>query len=154
MVDKKDNAFLASNIKGLMMDLVGRWNRKMDEAQQETEFASVRPGDQRLFGSMRGRTTKMSEFHTKLGISRQAAHASIARLQTAGLVEVRATPGNSRDKSVHITKEGQRLRSFAAEQIREIEAECAQALGDEELETLRALLEKLCTHDIDDGDSG
>lgn len=151
MVDKRDDAFLSDNIKGLMMDLVSRWNRAMDAAQQHTEFSSVRPGDQRLFGYMRGRTTRMSEFHTGLGISRQAAHQSVARLQAGGLVEVRPTPDSARDKSVYITEKGQRLRSFAAQQIREIEGECASVLGDDGLEALRQLLKRLGTHEAGDG---
>ena len=143
MIDKKDDDFLADNVKGLMMDAVARWNRRIDRAQRQSEFASVRPADQRVFAHMRGRPTKLSDFHVALSISRQAAYQSIARLVDQGLVRLEPAPGSERDKLVCVTEKGQRLRTFAAQQIREIEALCAAALGEEGLKELRRLLKRL-----------
>ena len=36
MIDKKADAFLEQNIKGMMMTLVARWNAQMDDARAAT----------------------------------------------------------------------------------------------------------------------
>ncbi|MEM9282424.1 MAG: MarR family transcriptional regulator [Verrucomicrobiota bacterium] len=143
MVDERGDSFLAENVKGLAMDLIAAWNRQMDAAQKATEFADVRPADQRLFGYLRGRPTPMSAIHVGLEISRQAAQQSVARLQAQGLVELRHREHNARDKAVLVTARGQRLRAFAAKQIDRIEKDCAEAIGADGLDSLRQLLKQL-----------
>ena len=140
MVDKSDDGFLRHNVKGLMMDLVARWNREMDQAQSFTEFSAIRPSDQRVFGHMRGRPTLLSDFHGALGMSRQAAQQSVQRLIEHGVVRVDPAPDSRRDKIVSVTEKGQSLRSFAAGQIRQIEQSCKERIGTEGLEGLRQLL--------------
>ena len=144
MIDKKDDAFLGQNIKGLMMSLIAHWNAQMDEARATTEFASIRPADIRVFAQLRGRTLKLSAIHREMGFSRQAAQQSIERLAREDMVRVKAAAGNKRDKVVAITEKGQRWRALAAEQIRIIETDCAEIIGHGGREDLRkALIELL-----------
>lgn len=137
------NQFLGRNIKGLMMDVVGRWNVEMDKRQAETPFAGIRPADQRLFGQMRGRPTAMIDLHKRLGITRQAAHNSILRLVDHGVVEIVGSPDNRKSKIVVVTEKGQQLRKLAAESIQKIEKDCVRRIGKDRLETLREILEAL-----------
>lgn len=140
MIDKKDDRFLADNIKGLMMSVLGRWNAQMDQARQTTEFSAIRDSDMRVFGQLRGRTLKLSALHLELGMSRQAAQQAVARLVKHGVLLVTLAEGSKRDKVVSVTNKGQELRSLAAQQIRDIEAQCIEAIGAEDTETLRRLL--------------
>ena len=55
MIDKKDDNFLETNIKGLMMTLLAHWNEQMDEGRASTEFAEIRHSDMRVFGQLRGK---------------------------------------------------------------------------------------------------
>lgn len=143
MIDKKDDRFLADNIKGLMMTVLGRWNAQMDQGRQATEFAAIRESDMRVFGQLRGRTLKLSAFHRELGMSRQAAQQAVARLVEHGVLQVTLAEGSKRDKVVSVTDKGQELRSLAARQIRDIEAQCVQAIGADSTEVLRDLLKQL-----------
>lgn len=143
MIDKKDDDFLESNIKGLMMTLLARWNGQMDQGRANTEFADIRPSDMRVFGQLRGRKIKLSDVHRELGFSRQAAQQAVERLVQHGVLKVEMEPGSRRDKVVSVTMQGQDLRTLAAQQIREIEAQCAEVVGDEGKETLRRLLVQL-----------
>ncbi|MEM8980495.1 MAG: MarR family winged helix-turn-helix transcriptional regulator [Pseudomonadota bacterium] len=143
MIDKKDDAFLETNLKGLMMTLVGRWNTQMDEARAQTEFGSVRPSDIRVFSELRGRTLKLSEIHKDLGFSRQAAQQSVDRLVAHGMLRVELTEGSKRDKRVVITEKGQAWRSHAARLIQGFEAECMRVVGPQDTQTLRRILAAL-----------
>jgi len=137
VIDKVDDAFLGRNIKGMMMTLIARWNAQMDDARAGTEFAEVRPADMRVFAQLRGRTVKLSDIHREMGFSRQAAQQAVERLVGHDMIAVSADPNSRRDKLVTITPKGQRWRSIAALQIRQIETEIGQIIGDEAKEALR-----------------
>ncbi|WP_299747355.1 MarR family winged helix-turn-helix transcriptional regulator [uncultured Tateyamaria sp.] len=143
MIDKRDGDFLGQNIKGLMMTLLAQWNQRMDEARAETEFATVRPADIRVFAQLRGRTIKLSDIHREMGFSRQAAQQSVDRLVAQDMLSVDPVPGSKRDKIVSITDKGQRWRTIAAGQIRGIEDEIADVLGEDGREIMRKCLVEL-----------
>ncbi|WP_299705500.1 MarR family transcriptional regulator [uncultured Tateyamaria sp.] len=143
MIDKKDDDFLGQNIKGLMMTLLAQWNQQMDDARAETEFATVRPADIRVFAQLRGRTIKLSDIHREMGFSRQAAQQAVDRLVAQGMLSVDPVPGSKRDKVVSITDKGQRWRTIAAHQIRGIEEEIADVLGEDGREVMRQCLVEL-----------
>ncbi|WP_299604294.1 MarR family winged helix-turn-helix transcriptional regulator [uncultured Tateyamaria sp.] len=143
MIDKKDDDFLGRNIKGLMMTLLAQWNQQMDDARAETEFATVRPADIRVFAQLRGRTIKLSDIHREMGFSRQAAQQAVDRLVAQDMLSVDPVPGSKRDKVVSITDKGQRWRTIAAYQIRGIEEEIADVLGEDGREVMRQCLVEL-----------
>lgn len=143
MIDEQDNSFLGQNIKGMMMTLIARWNAQMDEARAGTEFASVRPADIRVFAQLRGRTVKLSVIHREMGFSRQAAQQAVDRLVGHEMIAVTPDPDSRRDKVVSITEKGQRWRAIAAAEIRTLEAEIGEAIGDDGKETLRRMLHDL-----------
>lgn len=143
MIEKEDDSFLATNLKGLMMSLLGRWNAEMDAGRAATEFADIRASDMRVFGQLRGREVKLSQLHRALGFSRQAAQQAVDRLVAHGVVQVTLATGSRRDKTVSVTDKGQALRALAARQIREFEAEVTQVIGEDDREALRQLLIRL-----------
>lgn len=143
MIDKKDDTFLSTNLKGMMMTMLARWNQQMDEGRAATEFADIRPSDMRVFGQLRGRTVRLSDIHRELGFSRQAAQQAVDRLVTHGVLQVELAEGSRRDKIVSITAKGQDLRTLAAAQIREIEEDCVRIIGADGTEELRQALIQL-----------
>ena len=143
VIDKKDDDFLGQNIKGMMMTLIAQWNAQMDDARAETEFASVRPADIRVFAQLRGRSIKLSTIHREMGFSRQAAQQAVDRLVAHDMITVQPDPDSKRDKVVRITEKGQRWRTIAATQIRSIEAHIAETLGEDTREALRFALSAL-----------
>lgn len=143
MIDKKDDAFLGQNIKGMMMTLIAHWNAQMDDARADTEFASVRPGDMQVFAQLRGRTLKLSAIHREMGFSRQAAKQAVDRLVLQDMITVAPDPDSKRDKLVRITEKGQRWRTIAAANIRSIEEDIARTIGAENRESLRDALKAL-----------
>lgn len=134
------NRFLAHNIKGLMMDLIVAWDLRIADARAESEFAELSAGDLKVMGLLRGRPTPLSSIHRGMGVSRQASHKVVKNLATHGLVELKPMEGSQRDKVVVVTAKGQRWRALVAEQISGIERDCAERLGEDQLETLRELL--------------
>jgi DNA-binding MarR family transcriptional regulator len=143
MIDENDDAFLGQNIKGMMMTLIARWNVQMDNARAETEFAAIRPADMRVFGQLRGRSVKLSDVHREMSFSRQAAQQAVDRLVSHGMIAVAPLAGRKRDKVVSITGKGQRWRTIASSQIRQIEGQIAAALGEDDKEALRRHLSYL-----------
>lgn len=143
MIDKKDDDFLGQNIKGMMMTLIAQWNAEMDDARQNTEFSSVRPGDMRVFAQLRGRNLKLSAIHREMGFSRQAAQQAVDRLVQQDMIALSQDPDSKRDKQVTITEKGQRWRAIAAGNIRSIEESIAKTLGSNGREALRAQLQSL-----------
>lgn len=128
------------------MTLVAQWNAQMDDGRAATEFADIRQSDMRVFGQLRGRTLKLSAVHREMGFSRQAAKQSVDRLVAHGVLKVDRATDSDRDKTVSVTEKGQRLRALAAQQIRAIETQCAEIIGDTDKETLRQLLAQLVEH--------
>lgn len=137
VIDETDDAFLAQNIKGMMMTLIARWNVQMDNARAETEFAEIRPADMRVFGQLRGRSVKLSDIHREMRFSRQAAQQAVDRLVSHGMIAVVPVVGNKRDKVVSITEKGQRWRTIASSQIRQIEDQLAAVIGEDGKAALR-----------------
>ncbi|MEM9433749.1 MAG: hypothetical protein AAGA12_07485 [Pseudomonadota bacterium] len=143
MIDKIDDAFLGQNIKGMMMTLIAHWNAQMDDARAQTEFAAIRPADIRVFAQLRGRTVKLSIIHREMGFSRQAAQQAVDRLVKQDMISVQSDPDSRRDKLVSITQKGQRWRAIAAREIRQIEAEISDAIGEDAKDHLRKNLLEL-----------
>lgn len=123
-----------------MMTLIADWNAQMDDARSGTEFAPIRRADMRVFGQLRGRTVKLSMIHREMGFSRQAAQQAVDRLVEHGMISVHPDPDSKRDKLVEITDKGQRWRSIATRQIRKIERQIGESLGEGSKEDLRRML--------------
>lgn len=127
------------------MTLIARWNAQMDDARAETEFAYVRPADIRVFAQLRGRTVRLSNIHREMDFSRQAAQQAVDRLVGHDMVSVAPDPSSKRDKLVSITDKGQRWRTLAAAQIRHIETEISETIGEDAKEAMRGCLARLIT---------
>ncbi len=140
ILDEADRAFLATNLKGLLQDVMERMDARNTELRDNTVFADATPAEARLFAVLRGRERSISELARVLGVTRQAVHHTVHRLVDADVVELIPAEHSRREKLVCITPTGRKVQAIAAENLKKIEAEIARHIGEAKLSTLRALL--------------
>jgi DNA-binding MarR family transcriptional regulator len=76
-------------------------------------------------------------------VSKQALNYLLGQLEERGYVERRPDPEDARSTRVYATARGEATRSVIRDAVREVEAEWAAEIGEEELERLRASLTRL-----------
>ncbi len=133
------SAFLSTNLKGLMQDMLEWMEQRNAELREGGEFTGT-PAEAKLFAALRGRSRTISELARVLGVSRQAVHTTLKRLIHEGVLETVPHPDNKRDKLVQVTAKGVAVRKMAAANIKQIEVELAESIGGENVELVRALL--------------
>lgn len=138
-VEDEHTRFLQQNLKGLMQDMLEWMEERNAQLREGGEFTGT-PAEAKLFAVLRGRRRTISELARSLGVSRQAVHTTLKRLIHEGVLETVPHPDNQRDKLVQVTAKGQQVRKMAARNIRQIEAEVAQSIGEENMERMRELL--------------
>ncbi len=138
-----DRAFLATNLKGLLQDVLEKIDARNTELRADTEFANATPAEARLFAALRGGERSISDLARVMGVTRQAVHHTVHRLIDAGVVELVPSGHSRREKLVTITQAGNRVRITTAANLRRIEAEIADRLGkggEKKIAELRRLL--------------
>lgn len=83
-----------------------------------------------------------SDIAQKMGVTRQAVHQTINELVSAGFLKLENDPTDKRAKVVGFTPQGLKLAYDALKSLREVEAELAVRLGDEDVTRLREILLK------------
>jgi DNA-binding MarR family transcriptional regulator len=76
-------------------------------------------------------------------MSKQALNYLLGQLEERGYLERRPDPDDPRSRRVYMTERGAATREVIRDAVREVEAEWAAALGEEDLEQLRGLLQRL-----------
>ena len=142
-LSEADRAFLATNLKGLLQDVMEQMDARNTELRGDTMFADATPAEARLFAVLRGRERSISELARVLGVTRQAVHHTVHRLIDAEVVELIPAQHSRREKLVRITPTGSKVQAIAAANLRRIEAEMAERVGEAKLSTLRELLIEL-----------
>jgi DNA-binding MarR family transcriptional regulator len=131
------SADVAREVWLLMSDLVLD-NRRQREV---TQTLGITFGRTRAIRRLARQPMSMREFAAAMGIEAPNATVMVDDLESAGLVERRPHPTDRRAKLVEATPAGKALAA-KADAILSTPPEGLAALGDEELETLRALLRR------------
>jgi DNA-binding MarR family transcriptional regulator len=139
-LSEEDRAFLATNLKGLLQDVMEQMEARNTDLRENTIFADATPAEARLFAVLRGRERSISDLARVLGVTRQAVHHTVHRLIDAGVVELVVAEHSRREKLVRITATGRKVQAIAAANLRRIEAEMAAVLGEDKVSELRKLL--------------
>jgi DNA-binding MarR family transcriptional regulator len=87
-----------------------------------------------------------AEVARELGVTPQNVAGLAARLEQRGLVRRQAHPRHRHIMEMLITPEGEELLHAADAAMIDLEKGIAEALGEEDAETLRSLLERLADH--------
>lgn len=107
--------------------------------------ARPRPAHMALFPHIALDGTRPSELAKKLGVSKQAVGQLVGELEAMGIVERRPDPDDGRAKRVCFTEQGLRSILDGLAHLRRVEAELAQAIGEDTMSSLREAL--LVLHD-------
>jgi DNA-binding MarR family transcriptional regulator len=75
-----------------------------------------------------------------LGVTKQAASRLVDDMVTLGFLQRSELPGDRRQKRLHLSPTGERIRVRALTESREMEAELRQRFGDAQVDILRTLL--------------
>lgn len=140
-MDKRDKDFLATNLKGLVQDMLEWMELRNQQMKVDWEFSST-PAEAKLFAALRGQERTVADLARALGISRQAVHANLKRMIQAGFLESVPHPHSNRDKLIRITAEGRKIQSLAAINLRQIEEEIKETIGETNVENVRRLFVK------------
>jgi DNA-binding MarR family transcriptional regulator len=143
--DQPQRAIPFDNIRGLAQDLIGELDRRGDVHRRGTRYENIRRSDVRVGVLASRQPQTMADIARKLGVTRQAVHASVKRLMDLDVVELLPQPGNGRDKLVTVTERGWQAQQVANASIKLSEEECASILGKRGLEQFRSQLLALVT---------
>jgi DNA-binding MarR family transcriptional regulator len=146
MVEQAADAIPVDNIRTLLHYLVDGIDLKMASYRKGTRYERVRNSDVKVFILAQRGPKSISELAKVLGISRQAVHMSVRRLLALDVITLASTPGNAKEKTVLLTPRGEQAQTVAGQQVRDLEAECVEAIGATAFEDLRGQLVKLVQH--------
>jgi DNA-binding MarR family transcriptional regulator len=91
------------------------------------------------------------ELAAEANMSRQALNYLLGQLEGRGYLERRRDPDDPGTTRVYVTERGDATREVIRDAVRGVEAEWAAELGAEDLDQLRALLERLAAVVAADG---
>jgi len=137
-----NEAFLTSNLKGLLHEKLWLLEERLQKKRYATRYKSFTDAQARILSTLRGESLTISEVARRLGISRQAVHKIVSTLVKAKFLQLESLPGNSRDKCITFTPEGVALKQKAAEVLEELEQEIKIRLGAKDFNLLKSLLKK------------
>lgn len=125
------------NIRTLLHYLGQALDERLTHFRRGTVYEAVRPSDVRVFVSATRKPQTISEIARDMGVTRQAAQASVHRLHKLQVLDLQAAPHNKRDKIVVVTAKGQHAAKTAAQQVKRFEEEFAAVIGADGLATFR-----------------
>ena len=125
--------------------LLQHWAEDMDAALQAAGFDDIRPPHANVFPFVPPEGIQVSELAQHARVRKQTMAQAVASLERAGYVERHPDPNDRRAQLVFLTERGQAVPRIAAATGPQVEERWAELIGQENLETLRDLLDRLLT---------
>lgn len=110
---------------------------------REAGYGDVRPAHYAVFRYLEPEGSRVTELAELAGMTQQSMSEFVAYLERLGFVERRPDPRDGRARIVVPTEAGREGIAAAAGLLAETEADLAERLGKEKLDSLVALLEEL-----------
>jgi MarR family transcriptional regulator, temperature-dependent positive regulator of motility len=110
---------------------------------REAGYGDVRPAHYAVFRCLGPEGSRVTELAEAAGMTQQSMGEFVAHLERLGFVERRPDPRDGRARIVVPTEAGREGIAAAAGLLAETEADLAERLGKEKLDSLVALLEDL-----------
>lgn len=110
---------------------------------REAGYGDVRPAHYAVFRYLGPEGSRVTELAEAAGMTQQSMGEFVAYLERLGFVERRPDPRDGRARIVVPTEAGREGIAAAAGLLAETEADLAERLGKEKLDSLVALLEEL-----------
>ena len=134
-------------LRTLLMQRYEWMESRVLAAAARNGYSAVTPAMNRLFSHMRARPVGISELARVLGISRQAVYELVRQAQDLNLVETVPSEHDARVKLVRFSQAGWVMSDCAAGELDAIERDLAAVIGEEDLGTLRRILERAWSDD-------
>jgi MarR family transcriptional regulator, temperature-dependent positive regulator of motility len=112
---------------------------------REAGYGDVRPAHYAVFRYLAPEGSRVTELAEAAGMTQQSMGEFVAHLERLGFVERRPDPRDGRARIVVPTEAGRGGIAAAAGILAEMEADMAERMGEEKLESLVDLLEELST---------
>ena len=143
MGDGKDKLIWSNSIRALIFDVSEKLDDRARVLRKQAGMKDIRPSDAKVAMLVARRSRGLTEIATKLGISRQAAHRSLQRLQEMGAVSFEHLPGNNREKVATLTPLGAEAQGAISSVVKRIDVDVEEIVGKDQLQDLRAALSAL-----------
>jgi MarR family transcriptional regulator, temperature-dependent positive regulator of motility len=112
---------------------------------REAGYEDIRPAHYAVFRYLKPEGSRVTELADAAGMTQQSMSEFVARLERLGFVERRPDPRDGRARIIVPTEAGREGIATAAGLLAEMEADLAERMGEERLESLVASLEELST---------
>lgn len=139
---KTHDVFLVTNLKGLLQEKLWLLEDRLDQKRNTSPYKVLSDAQMRVLATLRGEKSTISEVARRLRVSRQAVHKIASDLVTAGLLELNVKADNLRDKTIGFTIKGEQMKRTAEKILQELEKEVENAIGRDNLQQMKALLQK------------
>ena len=103
-------------------------------------YGDITPSMVRLYAHLGSRPVPLSDLARRLAISRQAVHKMASEGVRAGYVEMLPDAVNARIKLLRFTPRGRQMAESARRELDAIEQQLVDMLGQDRLDTLKAVL--------------
>jgi DNA-binding MarR family transcriptional regulator len=143
MDDGKDKLIWSNSIRALIFDVSEKLDDRARVLRKQAGMKDIRPSDAKVAMLVARRSRGLTEIATKLGISRQAAHRSLQRLQEMGAVSFEHLPGNNREKVATLTPLGAEAQGAISSVVKRIDVDVEEIVGKDQMQDLRAALSAL-----------
>jgi DNA-binding MarR family transcriptional regulator len=143
MGDGKDKLIWSNSIRALIFDVSEKLDDRARVLRKQAGMKDIRPSDAKVAMLVARRSRGLTEIATKLGISRQAAHRSLQRLQEMGAVSFEHLPGNNREKVATLTPLGAEAQGAISSVVKRIDVDVEEIVGKDQMRDLRAALSAL-----------
>ena len=115
----------------------------IDEALSEAGFEGIRPPHANVFPFVPPEGIQVSELARLSRVRKQTMAEAVAGLERAGYVERRPDPDDRRAQLVFLTERGEQVGPVAVAAGRRVEERWAELTSQEEIDALRATLQRL-----------
>jgi DNA-binding MarR family transcriptional regulator len=106
-------------------------------------YSDIRPAHSAVLRNMGANGSRITELADRAQMTKQSMGALVDYLRERGYLELHADPSDARAKIACLTERGQVLQSHALSISREAEQDLVQLVGGDDMQQLRALLERL-----------
>lgn len=137
-----DNTYLTNNLKALLQEKLWLLDDRLKQKRMGSPYQTFTDAHARIFATLRGESLTISEVARRLNVSRQAVHKLVSTLVKEGLLKLDPLPNNARDKRIVFTPKGDALKREAAKALQELEQEVQNAIGEQNFQLLKNLLQK------------
>jgi DNA-binding MarR family transcriptional regulator len=138
--------FPARPLIGLLLRLLYQhYAQDIDAALREAGFGDIRPPHANVFPFVTSEGITVSELAELARVRKQTMAEAVDQLERMGYVERRPNPHDRRSRLVFLTERGASVRPVTHATAARVEERWAELTSPEELEALRASLQRLLT---------